>query len=58
MGKKAEEWAECVNDNNYKFFVTHPASASYNSLQEWDSKDVFVKTKEILKKNYNFDIEW
>jgi uracil-DNA glycosylase len=58
MGKKAEEWSDCVNDNNYKFFVTHPASASYNNLSEWDSKDVFVKTKEILKKNYNFDIEW
>lgn len=58
MGKKAEEWANCVNDNNYKFFVSHPASASYNNLPEWDSKDVFVKTKEILKQNYNFDIEW
>lgn len=58
MGKKAEEWSDCVNDNNYKFFVSHPASASYNNQAEWDSKDVFVKTKEILKKNYNFDIEW
>jgi uracil-DNA glycosylase len=58
MGKKAEEWSDCVNDNNYKFFVTHPASAAYNSLSEWDSKDVFVKTKEILNKNYKYDIEW
>jgi uracil-DNA glycosylase len=58
MGKKAEEWAECVNDNNYKFYVSHPASAGYNNLPEWNSQDVFVKTKEIVKKNYNFDIEW
>jgi uracil DNA glycosylase len=58
MGKKAEEWSDCVNDNNYKFFVTHPASANYSNLAEWDSKDVFVKTAEILKKSYNFDIEW
>lgn len=58
MGKKAEEWADCVNDNNYKFYVSHPASAHYNNLNEWDSQDVFVKTSEIVKKNYNFDIEW
>lgn len=58
MGKKAEEWSDAVNDNNYKFFVSHPASASYNNLPEWDSKNVFVETKEILKKNYNFEIEW
>jgi uracil-DNA glycosylase len=58
MGKKAEEWASCVNDNNYKFFVSHPASASYNNLPSWDSKNIFVETKDILKKNYNFDIEW
>lgn len=58
MGKKAEEWIDCVNDNNYKFIVSHPASASYNNMIYWDSKDVFVKTKDILKQNYNFDIEW
>jgi uracil-DNA glycosylase len=58
MGKKAEEWSDCVNDNNYKFFVTHPASASYNNLPEWDSKDVFVKTKEIISTNYKYEIEW
>ena len=58
MGKKAEEWADSVNDNNYKFYVSHPASAGYNNLPEWDSKDVFVNTKDLLKKNYNFDIEW
>jgi uracil-DNA glycosylase len=58
MGKKAEEWSDSVNDNNYKFFVTHPASASYNHLDQWDSKKVFEQTKEILQKNYNFDIEW
>lgn len=58
MGKKAEDWSICVNDNNYKFFVSHPASASYNNLPEWDCKNVFVQTKDIIKKNYNFDLEW
>jgi uracil-DNA glycosylase len=58
MGKKAQEWSNCVNDNNYKFFISHPLSASYNNLPSWDSKNVFVETKNILKKNYNFNIEW
>jgi uracil-DNA glycosylase len=58
MGKKAEEWSDSVNDNNYKYFLSHPASASYNKLAEWDSKNVFVETKDLIKRNYNFDIEW
>jgi len=58
LGKKAEEWSDSVNDNNYKLFVSHPASASYNHLDQWDCKNVFEQTKEILQKNYNFDIEW
>jgi uracil-DNA glycosylase len=58
MGKKAEEWSDSVNDNNYKFFVTHPASASYNNMPYWDCKNVFQQASDILKKNYNFDIEW
>jgi hypothetical protein len=58
MGKKAQEWSDCVNDNNYKYYVTHPAAASYNNLVEWDSKNVFVDTAAILKRQYNFDIEW
>lgn len=58
FGKKAEEWADCVNDNNYKFYLTHPASAAYNAYTEWDSKNVFPQVAEILKKQYNFDIIW
>jgi uracil DNA glycosylase len=58
MGKKAEEWAQCVNDNNYKLYVSHPASASYYNQEEWDCKDVFNKTKELVQKNYKFEIEW
>jgi uracil-DNA glycosylase len=58
MGKKAEEWSDAVNDNNYKFYVTHPAAASYNNYAEWDCKNIFQQTSDIVKKNYNFDIEW
>jgi len=58
LGKQAQEWADCVNDNNYKFFLSHPASAAYNAETKWDSANVFVKTKDIIKKNYNEDLIW
>ena len=57
MGKKAEEWSELTNDNNYKFAVKHPASAAYNG-SKWDSNDIFNKISEIVMKNSNFKIEW
>lgn len=58
MGKKAQEWSDCVNDNNYKFFVSHPASASYSSNLNWDSENVFVKVNEIVEKTYGTKITW
>jgi uracil-DNA glycosylase len=58
MGKKAAEWADCVNDNNYKFFLTHPAAASYNGAEEWESQNLFPEISKILKHNYNIDIIW
>ena len=42
MGKKAEEWSELTNDNNYKFAVKHPASAAYNG-SKWNSNNIFNK---------------
>lgn len=57
MGKKAEEWSTLTNDNNYKFFVKHPASAAYNG-SKWDSMDVFNKISKIVKDNSNQIITW
>ena len=58
MGKKAEEWKPAVNDNNYKFACTHPASAAYSDLESWDCKDVFNETNKILESNYGTKITW
>lgn len=58
MGKQAHLWAEDINDNNYKFFVSHPASAVYQKAQQWDSKNVFVETNEIMEKLYGDKIIW
>ena len=43
---------------NYKFFVSHPASAVYNKGQNWDCKDIFNEISKILKDNYNFSVIW
>ena len=58
LGKKAEENVVYLNDNNHKFFASHPASAAYSALKEWDCKDVFNNVSDVTKKSYNFDIKW
>jgi len=58
MGKQAQEWSDAVNDNNYKFFVSHPASAAYNKQERWDSENVFVKANEVVEKQFNAKITW
>jgi uracil-DNA glycosylase len=58
MGKQAKEWSDAVNDNNYKFFVSHPASAAYNKQERWDSENVFVKANEVVERQFNAKIIW
>ena len=58
MGKEAKLWSEAVNDNNYKFFVPHPASAFYAKQERWDSENVFVKINEIVDRQFNAKIIW
>lgn len=58
MGKKAEEWAEIIPDNNYKIIVSHPASAAHSQLEKWDSKDMFNRISQTVKKQFNYDIVW
>jgi uracil-DNA glycosylase len=58
LGKEAKDWSDCVNDNNYKLFANHPASAAYQKFRSWDSQDVFNKTSEIVQKMYNVKLVW
>ena len=46
------------NDNNYKFFLTHPATAAYNSNLNWDSKNLFKEIETIINKNYKENLIW
>jgi uracil-DNA glycosylase len=58
LGKKSREWESSIPDNNYKLFCTHPASASQNNLQVWESGNIFGKINEILISNNKQQITW
>lgn len=58
MGKKAAELIDDVSNNNHKLVCTHPASAAYKALEEWDCNDIFNKTSKLVKDHYNYDIKW
>jgi len=58
MGKQAQQFADLVPDNNYKFNVSHPASASYNKLSEWNCDDIWNKINNTLEKQNKNKIIW
>lgn len=58
LGKEAREWSESVNDNNYKLFASHPASAAYLKSKTWNSQEIFHKTSDLIQKNYNIKLIW
>lgn len=58
MGKKAQEWAESIPDNNFKIFTSHPASAAHAELERWDSGDMFNKVSNLVQKQFNEKIVW
>ena len=58
IGKQSLEWKDMVHDMNYKFSISHPASAAYTADEKWDCEDIFNEISKILKNNYNFSITW
>jgi uracil-DNA glycosylase len=58
MGKKAQDFADLIPDNNYKIMVSHPASAAYNEEPEWDCGDMWNKINKYLEQNEKPRISW
>ena len=58
LGAEAKKWSGAVNDNNYKFYASHPASAAYNSLDKWDCGDVFKDISKLTQDNFNHVMIW
>lgn len=58
LGKKAQEYADLVPDNNYKIMVSHPASAAYEKQSEWDCNDMWNKINKYLEQDGGKAISW
>ena len=58
LGKKAQEWLELINENNFKLYASHPASGKHNEEEKWDSKDLFNQISTLMKKHHNYKMKW
>jgi hypothetical protein len=58
FGKKAQEWATHIPDNDNQLFASHPASAVYQDAERWDCNDIFNKASVLVKKQFNEEIIW
>lgn len=58
MGKKAQEWADYVSDDNHKIFTSHPASAAYNKQKQWNSDNAFLKAQHLVAESTGYIINW
>lgn len=58
MGTKAKDWSKSIPNNNYKFVTTHPATASNNTPEVWDSGNVFNQVNVVLQEQHGVEIEW
>jgi uracil-DNA glycosylase len=57
MGTKAKDWNHYISKNNFKFFVSNPAGATYRNTN-WDSGDLFNSINKVLTQNRNIEITW
>jgi uracil-DNA glycosylase len=57
LGNKAKAWNKSIDSANYKFFVSHPASAAYRG-GVWESGDLFNGVNKIIHENYGESITW
>jgi uracil-DNA glycosylase len=58
MGKKAQEWAESIPENNFKINTSHPAFAAHQDAERWDSGDMFNQVSKLVKSHYKEEIIW
>lgn len=57
LGNDAAKYKRHLAPLQWRFILSHPASAAYNNTQ-WDSQGVFKKIDKILKDNNNEEIHW
>ena len=58
MGKKAQELDALISNNHAIMHCSHPASAAYARLHEWNCSNIFNNVNEELKKRGTPPILW
>ena len=58
LGKRAQEWMDHIPEDSFKLIASHPASAAYLDLEQWDCNDIFNKTSDLVLKQFNEKIVW
>lgn len=59
LGKKAQELESLIDDDrHFKLMASHPASAAYNNLAEWNSGNLFPEINKLMWDNYKEKINW
>ena len=58
IGKKAQEWTDSIDEDNYKFLVTHPINPASLHTRRWDSNNIFLKVQLLVQEHYNINIIW
>ena len=49
FGKDAQQYADLISDKHIILTASHPASAAYNRLKEWDCNNVFNECNNYLE---------
>ena len=57
LGRDAARYKKYTGIFTHVFEVSHPASASYKSV-EWDTEGVFAKVNRLLEENNGFSVQW
>lgn len=58
LGKVAQQFADGMPENCWKFKASHPVTAAYNKEENWNSEDLFKKINNQLYKNNGLKINW
>lgn len=58
LGKKAQEYQSLIMPQNIVLTASHPASAAYQKLQQWDCNDIFNQINQQLEKQNKPAVMW
>lgn len=58
LGKEAQKLERHIQPFSWVLKTSHPASAAYSGVGEWDPEGVFKKANKILKDTLDYTLNW